>query len=114
MRKLKTADVFAFARLVKASGIRSELTATVEKLSGADEPDLREIGINTVLMLIEALAEKNSEKALYEALAPVLEMKPSEVENLPPAEFFGAFKQIAEENDLTNFFSSLSDILGKI
>lgn len=114
MRTLKTSDVFAFARLIKASGVRSELTETVDRLSTLKEADLRKVGIDTVLMIIEALAEKNSEKVLYEALAPVLEMKPDEVAQLPPAEFFNALKQISEENDLANFISSLSGILGKI
>ena len=114
MRKLKTADVFAFARVIKASGVRGELTETVEKLSSAEDLNVRQVGIDTVLLIIEALAEKNSEKTLYEALAPVFEMKPAEVAELPPAEFFGGLKQISEENDLANFFGSLSGILGKI
>jgi hypothetical protein len=114
MRNLITSDVFAFARLIKASGVRGELTATIEKLSELKDADLRRVGIDTVLMIIEALAEKNSEKTMYEALAPVLEIKPDEVAAMPPADFFGALKQISEENDLANFFASLSGILGKI
>ena len=40
-------------------------------------------------------------------------MKPDDVKNLPPADFFRLFKEIAEENDVEAFFGYVSDILGK-
>ena len=114
MRKLITADVFAFARVIKASGMREQLTSFVRKLAAQDKTlDVESVGYEGILIMIESLAERKAETALYEALAAVAEMKPDEVKNLPPAEFFGLFKQIAEENDVGAFFGSVSGILGK-
>ena len=114
MRKLITADVFAFARVIKASGMREQLTAYVRKIASQDKAlDVEAVGYEGIFVMIEALAERRAEAALYEALAAVAEMKPDEIKALPPADFFRLFKEIAEENDLEAFFGYVSDILGK-
>lgn len=113
MRKLKTTDVFAFARVIGASGIREDVTAFIQKLAAQDELDKERVGIDTILMVIEALAAKKAEQTIYEALGPIMEMEPKAVGEMPPSEFFSALKQIAAENDLESFFGSLSSILGK-
>jgi hypothetical protein len=113
MRKLKTIDVFAFARVLGSSGIREDVTAFIQKLALQGETDTERIGIETVLMIMEALAAKKCESAIYEALGPIFEMDPKQVGELPPAEFFAGLKEIAEENDLKSFFGSVSSLLGK-
>lgn len=114
MRKLITSDVFAFARVIKASGMREQLTAYIRKLAADDKPlDAESVGYEGLLIMIEALAEKKAENALYAAVAPVLETTAEAVQALPPAEFFFALKAIAEGNDLKSFFGYVSGILGK-
>ena len=114
MRKIITADVFAFARVIKASGMREQLTAFIRKLAAQDkELDVEAVGYEGLLVMIEALAERKAENALYEALGSIAEMKPSDIQNLPPAEFFKLFKDIFEENDIKAFFGYVSGILGK-
>ena len=113
MRKLKTGDVFAFARVIGASGIREVVTAFIQKLALQGELDSEKVGIDTILMVLEALSAKKAEMAIYEALGPVLEMEPEEVGEMPPSEFFASLKQLAKENDLGSCFGSLSSILGK-
>lgn len=113
MRKLRTSDLFSFARVIKASGIRGELMEYIRKLAGEETADQEKVGINTILMIAEALAEKKAENAIYEALGPVFEMSPAEVEELPPAELMALLKQLAEENDLVNFTGSVFGTLGK-
>lgn len=114
MRKIITADVFAFARVIKASGMREQLTAFIRKLAAQDkELDVETVGYEGFLVMIEALAERKAENALYEALGSIAEMKPSDIQNLPPAEFFKLFKDISEENDIKAFFGYVSGILGK-
>ena len=107
MRKLKTSDIFAFARVIKASGIRSELTAFVQKLSLEGEADLEKVGIDTMLLIMEALVEKKSEAAIYDALAPIFEMTPQEVEDMPPSDLFEALKELADQNDLEELTNGL-------
>ena len=114
MRKIITADVFAFARVIKASGMREQLTAFIRKLAAQDkELDVEAVGYEGLLVMIEALAERKAEAALYEALASVAETTPDEIRNLPPADFFRLFKDIAEQNDVEAFFGYVSDILTK-
>lgn len=114
MRKIITADVFAFARVIKASGMREQLTAFIRKLAAQDkELDVEAVGYEGLLVMIEALAERKAENALYEALGSIAGMKPSDIQNLPPAEFFKLFKDISEENDIKAFFGYVSGILGK-
>lgn len=113
MRTLKTSDLFSFARVIKASGIREELISYLQKLAKEDTTDQERVGINTILMIAEALSEKKAEKAIYEALAPVFELSVEEIEDLPPAELIALLKQMAEENDLVNFMGSVFGTLGK-
>lgn len=111
MRKLITADVFSFARVVKASSIRDELVDYLRTVSS--DSDKEQVGLTTILMIIEALSDKKAEGAIYEALAPVFEMEQDEIKRMPPAELFEKLRQMSEENDLQNFFSSLFGTLGK-
>ena len=113
MRSLKTSDLFSFARVIKASGVREELTDYIQRLSMQDNTDVSKIGFNTMLMIIEALSDKKAEKAIYEALAPVFEMTVDQIQDLPPKDLFDLLKQMAEENDLANFMGSVFGTLGK-
>jgi len=113
MRSLKTSDLFSFARVIKASGVREELTDYIQRLSKQDNTDVSKIGFNTMLMIMEALSDKKAEKAIYEALAPVFEMTVDQIQDLPPKDLFDLLKQMAEENDLANFMGSVFGTLGK-
>ena len=64
MRKLKTGDVFAFARVIGASGIREDVTAFIQKLALQGELDSEKVGIDTILMVLEALSAKKAEMPL--------------------------------------------------
>ena len=110
MRKLRTGDLFSFARVIKASGIREDLINYLQKIT--KDADVERVGINTIMILIEALADKKAEWAVYECLAPVFEMEAEEVENMPPSELISMLKQMAEENDLPSFFGSVFGTLG--
>ena len=110
MRKLRTGDLFSVARVIKASGIREDLIEYLQKIT--KDADAERVGINTILIIIEALAEKKAERAVYECLAPVFEMEADEVENMPPSELISMLKQMAEENDLPSFFDSVFGTLG--
>ena len=109
MRALKTSDLFSFARVIKASGIRAELASYLRTVTS--ESDKEQVGLTTILMIIEALSDKKAEQAVYDALAPVFEV--DDIESMPPAELFEKLKQMAKENDLANFFDSVFGTLGK-
>ena len=62
MRKLRTGDLFSVARVIKASGIREDLIEYLQKIT--KDADAERVGINTILIIIEALAEKKAERAV--------------------------------------------------
>ena len=109
MRALKTSDLFSFARVIKASGIRDELASYLRTVNS--DSDKEQVGLTTILMIIEALSDKKAEQAVYDALSPVFEV--DDIESMPPVELFEKLKQMAEENDLANFFDSVFGTLGK-
>lgn len=121
MRKLNTADVFAAARVIRASGMRDHLipliqraAAEVEGLQGEEKKSvLSKIGINGVLTVLEAMAEKKSEDAIYEVLSGPFECLPADVQAMPLDELTDKLRQVAEENHLKDFFGYVSGILGK-
>ena len=113
MRKLNTSDVFAFARIVKASGMRDELKKILRNVSAMEEKDAEAIGMDTVLIILEALAERKSETAICEMLAGPFEMTAEQVSRMELPELAENVKQLTEENDLKAFFSFVSGIVGK-
>lgn len=112
MRKLNTTDVFAMARIIRASGIRDELRALIQRVSGSDTP-VAAVGIDGFLIIMEAVAEHKAERAVYEALSGPFEMTADEVAALDLDELTELFTQLAKENNLKRFFDFVSRILGK-
>lgn len=112
MRKLNTSDVFAMARVVRASGMREELRGLIKRAaeSGAKVED---VGIDGFLTILEALAEKKAESAIYEVLSGPFEVTVQEVSVMQLDELTEKLTQLAEGNDLKRFFKWLSGILGK-
>lgn len=115
MRKLNGSDVFALARLIRASGMRDELKRVVDDISKKNDKNknFADIGFNTILSIFDALAEKKSEQLIWEFLAPIMEMEASAVSQLELKDLFSNLDAIAKENDLKSFFSYVSGILGK-
>ena len=113
MRKLNTSDVFAFARIVKASGMREELKKILKDVAASEEKDLEDVGMDTILAILEALSEKQSEAAIYKLLAGPFETTAEEVETMELPELAENLRTLSEENDLKAFFNYVSGIAGK-
>lgn len=112
MRKLITADVFATARIIKASGMREELKQLIKRAVNSGE-SAENIGIEGFLVIAEALAEKNSENAIYAALAGPFEMSAEDVAALPLDELMANLAELVQSCNVSNFFKNVSGILGK-
>lgn len=112
MRKLNTSDVFALARVVRASGMREDLTALI-KWGVESDAKLEDIGITGVLTVLEALAERKAESAIYEVLAGPLEMEPKAVADMPLDNLAPMLQTLWTENNLKDFLSWVSGILGR-
>lgn len=140
VRKLNTADVFNFCRLVKAAEVREQLRAIVAKAAKqkeeykaakkaaeearkagkeVDDPeppellDVTQVGVDGVLAIVEAAVEPKAEALTYKFLSGPLECTPEDVAAMELEELIKALREIAEANNLENFFDSASGILGK-
>lgn len=112
MRKINTSDVFALARVVRASGMREELRVLI-KQAAETESKLEDVGIDGFLTILEALAEKKAEAAIYEVLSGPFEATAQEVAAMELDELMEKLHCLVQENDLKRFFKWLSGILGK-
>ena len=117
MRKLNTADVFAFCRLVKATDAREQLRGIVAAAAKQKDEgvavDVTQVGVDGILAIIEAAVEPKGEALVYQFLSGPLECAPDDVKAMPLDELIPALKQVADGNNLTAFFGSVSGILGK-
>ena len=112
MRKLNTSDVFAMARVIRASGIRGELQELIRRVAGSDTP-AESVGIEGFLIIMEALAERKSETAIYEALAGPFEMDAGDIATMDLESLSERLTELVKENDLKRFFDFVLRILGK-
>lgn len=119
MRKLNTTDVFNFCRLVKATEAREQLRGIVYSVAKQREAgnettvDLTQVGVDGILAIVEAAVDPKAEAMAYKFLAGPLECTPEAVANMPLEELLPTLQRLAEDNNLTTFFSYASGILGK-
>ena len=118
MRKLNTADVFAFCRLIKATKAREQLrtivTAVAQRKESGEEVDVMEVGVDGVLAVVEAAVDPHAEKMVYKFLSGPMECTPEAVAAMDLDTLITSLRQMAEQNNLTAFFGSASSILGKV
>ena len=109
MRKLKTKDVPAFCRLLKAIGAKEEIKRICEEANSAR--DAFGAGFELIYTLIELATESKAEGLVYEFLSGILEMPAEDIGDLDLPDFAGFMKQLAAENDLSGFFGSALDTM---
>lgn len=108
MRKLKTADLFTGARMLKKLGLKEQakqIAAQADKVQ-----DIWAMGFDFVWSIFDAATDKSGEKLLYEFLAGPFEMAPEEVADLDLPTLIDMVKQLAEENNLLPFFKSAAKL----
>ena len=114
MRKLGLKDAFSLARIIKAAGIRKEITDFAEIVRGdAKKQDLEAIGLEFFIVLIESVSDESTERKIYELYADIKGVTPEEVSMLGFAEIKADIAELMEVNDLKSFFSSLSALMSK-
>lgn len=109
MRKLKTADIPAFARCIKRIGAKDLVKAIAQKADNAE--DVWALGFDALWDLFDLATEREGEYHIYEFLSGPFEMTPQEVENLDMEILVGNLRQMAEENNLSGFFKSAAGLM---
>ena len=112
MRKIVMTDLFNAMRVIKKSNLKEELRPLI-RMAGMGELNVEDVGIEGIITVIEILSEKHSEQALYEVLAGPFEVKPADVASMPIDILMDKLEELAKENDLKRFFTSLSGLLSK-
>ena len=102
MRALKTSDIFAFSRCLKAIGIKDEIKKFAENKD--KYKNQTDAGIDIIYLIFDLATEKNGEKELYKFLAEPFDMKPTEVENLGIDELIKGIKQLGDTDTMRSFF----------
>ena len=104
MRKLKTRDVFAFARCLKKIGAKDRIQAVAQEANTVE--DVWSLGFDLLWDIFDMATEAGSEGVIYDFLAGPFETTPEGVADMDLDEMFAGLKQLAEENNLLGFFKS--------
>lgn len=114
MRKLQTKDVFNALRIIKKAELKEELKPFIKQVAESkDKLALEDVGIDGILTVFEILVEKKAEQGVYDFLAGPFEMESKEVEAMELNNLVEKLKELAGENNLKVFFTSLSGMIGK-
>ena len=79
---------------------------TVRRLMTAQKDDmgLYRVGIDVAMQVLTAAAKKGVMDCVYQFLAPIFEMPRQALEELPLKDFVPLLRQLAKENNLSDFF----------
>lgn len=137
MREINTRDTVAFARIIAVTNMKEDITAASAKGAAvkaeaakiADEAEraayiAREteaLGIDVVIsILMKAIASPKTEQQLYELIAGIAEtdaegkrLKADDIGKMKITDTIALVKQIAEENNLVDFFRNASALTTK-
>ena len=112
MRHLKTGDIPKFAGCITALGVKDEVASIARDIEeGKKKIDQFSAGFELIWALFERASENNTARKIYEFLAGPFEMTPEEVEDLDLQDFGALCKQLAEENNLGDFFKAAASAM---
>lgn len=69
-----------------------------------DDMGLYRVGIDVAMQVLTAAAKKGVMDCVYQFLAPIFEMPREDLEELPLKDFVPLLRQMAKENNLSDFF----------
>jgi len=109
MRTLQTHDLFTAMKIINAAGIRDEIKRTA-LLAQNKQIKVEEIGIDFILGILGACADKKAEDAIYEFLGGLMEIEPKEIKVMNPLDLIEEIKKLSAVIDVEawrNFFQLL-------
>lgn len=104
MRKIKTIDVFKLARIIRLSGAKEDIAESLRATQSGEAPG--EVGINLMMTLITVCGNEEVEKSIYELIGGVAEEEPDDIMNKDLDKLTELLRDIAEQNNLSNFFET--------
>jgi len=111
MKKLALKHAFLLARIIKAANIRAEIVQFASEIQSGKSAD--EVGMEFIITMIQAAADENVEKKIYELYAELKGVKPEEISEYDFATVKADMKALVAENNLKDFFQSVSALMSK-
>ena len=109
IRKLKTKDMFSFARVIKHLDLKYEIQEIAKK---ADKiADVWDSGFDLVYTIFERAAEEEAEQEIYAWLAPILGITEEELAEMELNPLIELLREFTKVNDLTHFFKSAAALM---
>jgi len=128
VRKLNTADLFEFMRMVKRTGVKDELKKVAKNMpkkekkpqlkvveDGDDNsqelivkeaPSQAEVGIDLAFSVMEIFANKKAEEEIYAFIARPFQCTPEEVAENDLMDTIEKLKDVADAQKWASFFKS--------
>lgn len=127
VRKLNTADLFEFMRMVKRTGVKDELKkvaknmpkkekqpkmALVENVAAEkpevvpEKPSQAEVGIDLAFSVMEIFSNQNAEDEIYKFIARPFQCTPEEVAENDLMDTIEKLKDVADAQKWASFFKS--------
>jgi|GEM_PF-2639094 hypothetical protein len=128
VRKLNTADLFEFMRMVKRTGVKDELKKVAKSMpkkekkpqlkvveeSDDNSPELivkeapsqAEVGIDLAFSVMEIFANKKAEEEIYAFIARPFQCAPEEVAENDLMDTIEKLKDVADAQKWASFFKS--------
>lgn len=116
MQNLKTTDLFAALRVVKAIDAKKTLAEFAAKVQTADASQ-REIGAELILELLANCGTEQAEEAFYKFLSAPLEISVDELRTMDLLKFAETIRDYSEFVDVEAwraFFTSLESLIRKM
>lgn len=118
MRQLKSTDLFAALRVVKAVGVKEEMKQFAASLADGKitAKTQREIGVELMLGLLANCGTEEAEMAFFKFLSGPIEIPVAQLRDMDLDEFAEKIKEFISSIDMEHwkaFFASLADLMKK-
>lgn len=120
LRNLEARDVFAVSQIISNIGLKELKTAfdpeKVAKITNSSDADgdelLQTVGIDVALELAGIIVGNlpKCERALYEFVGSLANIKPYEVEHMPIYDFYEVLTEIIKKPEFTDFMKVVSSL----
>ena len=112
MRKLQTLDVFNALRIIKKAGLKEQLLPYMKEMVQKGK-SVEDLGIASILTLIEILTERKAEQAIYDVLSCPFETTADKVAEMDLEILAENLETLTKENNLSRFFTALAGMITK-
>jgi len=108
MRKIQTQDVFKLARIIKQAKVKDEISRIIQEASASKEKGniSEKVGIQAFFAIMENCSEPTLEEKIYDLLGGIAGVSPEEFKTQSLDVTLEQIKQIAKENNITDFFKA--------